>query len=454
MVTTEQLLNVLIADLRQADPRDRPYRRYFTLIEQANNPAFEVEDLRLLRAALAKVLNSLSWQSGLVVPKALDDQQTIFVVDLRDLGWEAAQWDAVLRQYPYGLDYRGSDDEKLRRLGVDLNDLVKDNLVHVRADWFVTMASQAPLYYDLLRLPMTVDELEQKLQVDFGKNFAGDRLARAGFARSGVSGQNRLVEWHPSPVGQYYWKSYDFKPRKERANLNRFPLGPAFEGNPYASQAFDHDGGEMIFGLPNGLQGYYLSDARGQRISEGPIAVVSDALKTSGSPAIVNGGSCMHCHKLGMIPFTDTVRAGHALFGEPREKVLRLYPEVKAMANRVKANEDRFVGALEKVIGPFLQVDDDKETPIREFAEPVGEVMRRYLLQDVSCEVAAFELGLAKPTELAGLIKGNQKLKELGLMPLATGQVIKRGDWEAIAGTSLFQDVARELQLGTPVRFR
>ena len=114
----------------------------------------------------------------------------------------------------------------------------------------------------------------------------GDKLVRGGFQQSGVSGQNRLVERHDAEFGAYYWKSYDFKPRRARANLTRFPLGPEFPGNPYPRQAFRHDGGEMIFGLPNGMQGYFLSDGKGRRIDEGPTDVVSDALKTSGTPAI------------------------------------------------------------------------------------------------------------------------------------------------------------------------
>ena len=36
-------------------------------------------------------------------------------------------------------------------------------------------------------------------------------------------------------------------------------------------------------------------------------------------------------------------------------------------------------------------------------------------------------------------------------MPLANGQLIKRGDWEAIDGFSLFQDVARELKIASPI---
>ena len=59
-------------------------------------------------------------------------------------------------------------------------------------------------------------------------------------------------------------------------NLFRFPLGPAFADNPFPNQAFEHAGGEIIFNLPNGLQGYLLVDAKGDRIDAGPIDIVGD----------------------------------------------------------------------------------------------------------------------------------------------------------------------------------
>src|SRR5262249_19257350 len=156
-----------------------------------------------------------------------------------------------------------------------------------------------------------------------------------------------------------YWKSYDFKPDSGRAKLTRFPLGPLnlfAEGkHPYPKQAFVHAGGEIIFGLPNGLQGYMLVDGKDNRIDEGPIQVVSDALKTSGTPAIVNGVSCMACHKHGMLPLTDTIREGSSVFGEAEEKVRRLYPESKKMNELLDADQRRFLDALDRAVGKFLR---------------------------------------------------------------------------------------------------
>ena len=42
------------------------------------------------------------------------------------------------------------------------------------------------------------------------------------------------------------------------------PLGPVFPNNPFNQNfAFVHDGGEIIYSLPNGLQAYYLINETG-----------------------------------------------------------------------------------------------------------------------------------------------------------------------------------------------
>jgi serine/threonine-protein kinase len=450
-ITHGAVLKMVYDHLNNAPADDQPFLRYFTLTNAHNNPNAGEEDLRILKAALSKAMNSMTRSPRVTLPKPIDKDETVYVIDLRDFEWHRnGIWTAILREYPYGLDFKGSDDPALIELQKKLDRLTRGELFYIRADWFISTATKPPLYHTLLQLPDTVEALRTWLKVDFKANFRANTLKRAGYQTSGISAQNRMVERHDSPVGNYYWESYDFKPRKAKTNLTRFPLGPAFAGNDFPRQAFDHDGGEMIFGLPNGLQGYYLADGKGKRINEGPLDVVSDSLKTSGSPAIVTGMSCMNCHKYGMIGFTDTIRDGNALFGDAREKVLKLYPEKGVLEALWKADEDRFLGGLEKAVGPFLKVGEDARRPIRDFGEVIGEVTRGYLLADLTPDKAAQELGIPKGDILAGMIRGNQQLKIIGMLPLANGKPLRRDDWEAPDGTSLYQDVARALGIGTP----
>src|SRR5207249_3289622 len=143
---------------------------------------------------------------------------------------------------------------------------------------------------------------------------------------SGISRQNRVIDRHPS-VPRAYWRTYDFRSDGGSGNVFKHPLGPATTDHPFPDFAFVPDGGEILFTLPNGLQGYLLVNAEGRRIDEAPIEIVSDSLKTAGTPTVVNGVSCMACHKQGINRFKDQLRQDMAVSGEARAKVETLIPK-------------------------------------------------------------------------------------------------------------------------------
>jgi serine/threonine-protein kinase len=461
-VALDTVLKAMFDYLSRAERRDRSYFRFFTLHHLANDPRVSDADLALARAALSKAVNSLSWKPRVVPPRPLDKEQTVFAIDLRDYDWDrTGGWTWLMHAYPYGLKFGSLPDDTLRRLDDDLSELSECSLYTMRGDWFVANATRPPLYYQILEIPNVAADLERLLRVDIAADFmkpTPERVARAGFSKSGVSGQNRLVERHDAAHG-YYWKSYDFKPDSGRTKLTRFPLGPLNlfpeKRHPYADQAFAHDGGEIIFSLPNGLSGYMLIDGKDQRIDEGPIQVVGDALKTSGTSAIANGVSCMACHKHGMIRFKDTIRAGNAVGGEAERHVQRLYPPHEVMDRLLDEDEQRFMLALERAVKPFLQVGANKQRDLKDFPEPVGEVARAYRLGFLDIQTVACELNSKDPDALQKQL-GSQRLKELGLEALSSpGGVIGRLEWEASNfsrnGISLMQEVARELRF-TPVK--
>ncbi len=434
--------------LRGLPPEDQPFQRYFTLTHLHNNPGVSDEDLRWQRAALAKAVNSLSWRPRVVVPKAVDRAETVLAVDLRDLDWDRRRvWEEVSKHYPYGLKHDGRRDDELRAAAAEAYRLSGSELPALRADWFVATATRPPLYHTVLDLPDTAEKLEKLLRVDVADNFRHDKLARAGFAKSGVSSQNRLIERHEAAYGAY-WKSYDFKSNDGASNLFRFPLGPAFKGNPFAAQAFEHAGGELIFNLPNGLQGYLLVDARGKRIDEGPTEIVSDTNRSSGTVAIVNGLSCMVCHKHGMIRdgFRDELRDGAGVNDAARAKLLRLHPKAAEFAALMKDDEERFVAALGRAVGPFLKAGGD----VRELTdEPVGRAVRAYNRDLLLADVAA-ELGLPE-ARLRAALEDNDRLRQLGLGALVHGGTVKRDAWASLKQRlSPFQRAALELDRGSP----
>ena len=450
MKTYASVIEDIHRDLLGSDREDRPYYRYFTLTHLNNNYRDVSDfDLRLYRAAFSKAINSLSYEPDIYIPTFIDSEQTVFRIDIRRLGWTTNQWKFLLSQYPYGFHYQNSDDRALANLDEQIDVLSGTNLSWLRADWFINYALRPAIYHHMLGIPHHTQTLEQKLNVDFERNFKQNRLARAGFAASGVSIGNRLVERHSALHG-YYWKSYDFKDKGTAGNLFRFPLGPVFKGNDYPNLAFRHDGGEMIFSLPNGLQAYMLCDDQGNRINQGPIEVVRDSTQTSGTPLVVNGLSCVHCHRHGMIDFRDTVRTGVGVFDAAKRKVQNLYPQPDEMARIIEGDRRRFLNALQQAIGPFLLVGEDAGRPIEAFAEPVGAIARLYQ-RDLDVHTAAIELGINDPATLATIIGHNRQLIGIGLGPLSQNAGIQRADWENTAAfVSPFQETIRILGIATP----
>jgi serine/threonine-protein kinase len=473
-VSTDEVFTALLAYLNKVPREDRRYIRFFSLVNLHNNPTVPTPALPGYRAALSKLLNSLSWKKDIVLPVPIDPNEVLFAIDLRSLDWERHNlWSYVVKLYPYGLKYdRYPDLRPLNDKATEVYYWTGTDLPMLRADWFIATAGRPPLYHTLLfdevlpelrrrrRDPkdlanpkkMTAYDLEYFLGVDFKRNFLQGQLARAGFKRSGVSEQNRLLERHDAIFGSY-WKSYDFKQATERNDIVRFPLGPVFSWNPYNRLAYTQDGGEIIFNLPNGLQGYMLLNGKDVRIDEGPIEVVSDSKKTSGTNVIVNGLSCMACHDRGMKgEFVDQVGPAVGVQGDARDLVRRLHPPKAVMDRLVQKDEARFLIAADQATGRFLRGPDAAREDITKFGEPIGPIAGVYLRQDVDALTAAIELGIPDPKELILFIRANDKLMRLGLGVLATGATIKRAEWERLEGTSLFQDTASVMRLGVPLR--
>jgi hypothetical protein len=184
-------------------------------------------------------------------------------------------------------------------------------MAYLRADWFTFAVAQPPLYDEIINRMLDIDDLsaegaqeriEYALGVDRIENLQNGEAVRAGFLSSGVSDHNRLIERHESDYGAY-WISYDFKRTGAGPlqDLRKVPLGPEhahLSSNP--DRVFEHDGGEMVFTLPNGLQGYLLATDDGTRLNRAPSDIVRDANRPD--RIIVNGISCIKCHDRGIKP--------------------------------------------------------------------------------------------------------------------------------------------------------
>ncbi|WP_425618505.1 SHD1 domain-containing protein [Anatilimnocola sp. NA78] len=370
-LTNENVVKLINADAQQYNERSRRFLRYFTLTHLFNAGVSE-DELQTYRNAFTKLINSLSWNTTLLVPHAVDPARTIFRIDMRDVHWNVAMWEKIEEANPYFLQLQTPDAQAIC-------DLTQAKMPYVRVDWFVFAASKPPLYHVMLGLPETDTELENLLRVNATANIEQEQAIRAAFNRSGVSQNNRLIEWHKSPYGSY-WKSYDFGGNAGKQNLFEYPLGPGAEEG-----RFKHDGGELIFTLPNGLQGYLLVDENGKRIDQGPTNIVSDPKRPD--KTVTNGVSCMSCHYTGVIPKTDevgpAVRANAKAY-ENAKDILALYREPDDL-NRVLAEDARrFASAMQRI----------GVSSLSRSGEPISAMAAQFQ-QELDPTLAAAEFGLS-----------------------------------------------------------
>ena len=418
-ISPSEVLNTIETHLMSLSPFDRAFARYFTMTH-LYNAGETAQVLEAYRNGLSKLINSLSWKATVTNPQPIDPQETIFYIDLRHYEWDRNDgWTQIEAAYPYHITFEGSTQTVLRNQLGRLQGEMKSNIPSVHLDWFVATTSTPPLYHDLLSLPLTDSELETRLGIDVERNLRdapGIDVWRAGFNNSGVSNNNRMVERHASQHGAY-WKSYDFAGSVGTQNIFTHPL------------SFTHDGGEAIFNLPNGLQGYYLANAFGARLDAAPINIVSNP--AASDPTVRNGISCFGCHTEGMKTFEDQVRSVIESSTTPDPQVLRLYVEQSRMDVLVGEDMERYKGALEATGGAFSDIE-----PISRFHEAFqGEVDAAYAAAVVGLETEEF---LAK-------IRENVGLQNAGLLVLDSGSM-KRDTW-----TSSFRDIVFALNFPTLV---
>ena len=402
-------LNTIETHLMSLSSFDRSFARYFTLthLYNADEPVGVLEEYR---KGLNKLVNSLSWGANVTNPEPIDPEETILYIDLRHYEWDVNDgWGLIEAEYPYHIGFDAPSQTELKAQLTRLQGEMQADIPSIHADWFLATAALPPLYHELLDLPLTDRELETRLEVDVARNLQnapGVRVWRAGTNNSGVSPNNRVIERHTSQHGAY-WKSYDFAGSVGTQNIFNHPL------------AFTHDGGEVIFNLPNGLQGYYITNAPGSRLDAAPISIVSNP--AASDPTVRNGLSCFGCHTEGMKAVADQVRPVIVSNTNPtydKAQALRLYVEKSRMDALIAEDMERYSQALEATGGAV----DDIE-PIARFHEAFqGEVDAEYAAAVVGLETEAF---LEK-------IRENIGLQNAGLLVLDSPDgSMKRDAWRS-----------------------
>ena len=82
------MLLAILQDVRSLAAEDRCLSCYLSF-DHLRTGGITAEELDLHRAALAKAINHLSWESAIVRPRPIEPAETVFRIDLRTLGWDA-----------------------------------------------------------------------------------------------------------------------------------------------------------------------------------------------------------------------------------------------------------------------------------------------------------------------------------------------------------------------------
>jgi len=403
----DEQIALMAQDIGRLDAEDQPFTRYLNITYSSNAGDCELA-INRQRYALFKGINSVSTNTRIGKPVAINEEQTIYRIDIRDYNWDREidleddgvvdfddAWLAIVDAAgQYAVEYTGDQAQ----------DLIDDSATAVPflpVNAFIQFSEVDDLYYTLIGARANLFDFERDvLLIDTVVEIADDNLLRAGFSNSGVSKQERVLNrFDQGTAGGYaYWISFDFDGGGGLESLGNESI---YE-DPID---FNFAGGEAIFNLPNGLQAYYVANAKGDRLGEAPVGVVIDPAQNNG--LVTNGASCHSCHNAGMITFTDTVRQfvvdNRVKFdNDTFEAVMEQYPSQQVFQSKMDEDSELHVSRVEEAGVP-------RKTP-----DPISRVFLDFQLGDIDATIAAGELQVSKEVLLDNLDALNPQLQALG----------------------------------------
>jgi len=413
----DEQIELMAQDIASLDPvTEAPFTRYMT-VTYSSNTGDCGRTLDRQRYALFKGVNSVSTGTRPVQPEAIDEDATIFRIDIRDYNWDrdidledddvvdfVDGWEAIVadaRTNQFVIEYQGDAAD-------DLKADAQTNVPFLPVNVFVQATEFGDLYYTLIEGRANLFDYEKEvLLIDTIAETEENNLMRAGFENSGVSKQDRVLNRFDSGIagGLNYWISFDFDGGNGGDGANGFEQNVSNESIFADPLGFAFAGGEAIFSLPNGMQAYYVAAADGTRLAEAPIGVVIDPAQNNG--LVTNGASCHSCHNAGMITFTDTVRQfvidNRVQFdNETFEDVMEQYPSKAEFERQMDLDSQVHIRAAEASGVP-------EGTP-----DPISRVYLDFQLGNVTAKTAAGELGVTKEFLLDNLDLLDPRLAPLG----------------------------------------
>jgi hypothetical protein len=407
-VSSDEVLQAVANDLNSLDADDRASMRYLSLADLSNAGTCGA-DLDEARAALFKLVNSLSIDTTPTPLVAIDAATTLYRLDIRDYSWDRAvevdgtdfvdAWEAIIAASPYAIPFVGAQ--------ADAASAATGTTVPVLpGSAFVAAASNAPLYYGLLGIPENVDDfILDEFQIDVAANRLDEEAIRAGLGGTGVGRLEFLAERHDLEIrAGYLWQLFSDEDGAEALIDDPLSTPPSEER-------------ELAFTLPNGLLAHVLADADGQRIDDS--ALTLDTSESNFRSVIAR--SYMKFRAQGVAP-TDLLR--DIALDDPRfdveeqERIRNTYPSAGELARIVDADRSLPASALAR-LGLDINDPDPVDATFLEFD------------RDVDATTAAAELYVSREELLSNL-----NLLDPAMAVLDSGS-LDRQDFDALYLDSL-----------------
>ena len=408
-------------DIEKVVPPDRPFVRYLTLQSIPNDGR-----RKTARAVARGWMNHLSLRRRIAYPT--EQTGTLIRVDLRDYGWDAADWEEFVATDPY-VSYTTVDQATLDALAY----YTGASRAIARFDRFAARTSVEPLYSRFLNLPPDLAGLQKQfgVQKEAVQSLALIQRAAIPAGYSEVALHNRLIDRYPTITG-YYYQTFDTKTNVADQNVLDNPFGIRF------------DGGEIIWSLPNGLQGYYLINAENKQVAEVPPDIARDSHTPYSNKSVTNARSCVACHSEGLKPLADVISKRI----RERRVALDSYDKAKAIEleelflSRLKESLDRDKRQYADALNAACQMSP------ADFARKFITLVHQYDDVPIDAKTAAVELGVSEdelPKVLNVAAVAYPQVSGILTGPI-DGTPIGRDSWEQVFAFASI--AAKQLQKG------
>lgn len=356
----DDIYEAIQSDLLQLDDDERPFARYLSVSNRYNQGVCEAQ-LEQDIWAMNKTINSLSNQSRIQTAEAIDGTDgTVFRVDIRDYGWDEAvvvdgvnfddKWEALIGDpnNVYAVEFEGdqADEAKLQS---------ETTVPVLYVDALVDVGTIGNLYYAFVDVGEARQDLLDLLEINEQEQIDEEVAVYVGTTDSSLSSQDaQAFRLQIDVFDGYYWERRDLDADTDDQSI----FVDVFN--------FLGDGAEVVFSLPNGLQGYAIYDAAGVRQEETNLVFDQNQADLQVRVSV----SCNGCHSSGLNEMRDEVREEverNALDYDQDtfETVTEIYPGTEEVIEILEEDSDKYQGALGRTEVPTGNADPINLTFVR-----------------------------------------------------------------------------------------